>query len=109
MSFLSVPKFATMAKLGKATCVEIDRFQLKDKFKNIKIVNRKLLKMWPGVVNAPKDFDAYLEVLVLHVENNIPRSTWNATVWASQTSLRRWVGLGHMAHALCNRTDVRGG
>lgn len=82
-----------MAKLGKATCVKIGRFQLKGKFKNIEIVNRKLLKMWPGVVNAPKDFDAYLEVLVLQVENNIPPAMWNATVWASQTSLRRWVGL----------------
>lgn len=48
-SWTSVSDFVHEVEHDPATCVDVGRYQLYGKFKNIQIVNSKLVRMWPVV------------------------------------------------------------
>jgi hypothetical protein len=80
--------------LGKATCIDVGRFQLYSKFSHIQIVNRKLVKMWPNVASTLEDYDVYVDVLGLDsVDGGCVFSICNGAAWAAHTSLRWWIRL----------------
>jgi hypothetical protein len=93
-SYITVREFATLMHLGEASCVDIGRFQLSGKFGSIHIVHRKLVKMWPNVMDTPEEYDVYADLLgVVHNDISSFPVMQNVPAWAAQTSLRRWVGL----------------
>lgn len=91
--YVTVREFVRRTYLGQALCTDIGRFSLSGRFKDIQILHRKLVKMWPEVVNAPNDY--YVCGDVQAVIEATPLHPWLLRVpaWAAQTSLRRWVGL----------------
>lgn len=93
-SYITVCEFAAMMQLGEAVCVNIGRFELRGRFSHIRIVHRKLVKMWPDVASTPEDYDVYADVLGLtNLHGECIFEMFNVALWAAHTSLRRWVGL----------------
>ena len=92
-SWISVMDFVKEAKLGLATCVDVGRYQLHGKFKNIQIVNSKLVKMWPAVRDTPEDYNGVEQAMAIinSLESSIDVA--NIAAWASHTSLRCWVDI----------------
>ena len=93
-SYITVRSFATVMGLGEAICVDIGCFQLGGKFSHIQIVHRKMVNTWPEVVATPEGYDVYTDLLGLtyHQFGSILRMP-NVLVWATQTSLRRYISL----------------
>jgi hypothetical protein len=106
--YLTVPQFCGVAQLGEVTCIDIGIYQVHGLFGKFHIVNRRLKEMWPGVQSCVGDYDAYRELeSVLHrwpMSSSTFNGTHNIIAWASQTSLRCWVGL----HDLLISTTMSG-
>lgn len=79
--------------LGKATCIDIGRYQLHGKFEHVQIVNRKLADMWPAVRATPEDYNGVHDALAIIDSIGTSRDMPNVLTWASHTSLRCWVDI----------------
>ena len=53
--WVPVKDFVYEAGLESATCVDIGRYQLDGKFENVQIVNKRLVEMWPNVLETQRD------------------------------------------------------
>ena len=92
-SWVSVTNFVRGAGLGPATCVDIGRYQLHDKFKNVQIVNSELLRMWPAVRDTPEDYNGFEDAVAIIDGLGSSIDVPNVPAWASHTSLRCWVDI----------------
>lgn len=90
-SWISVMEFVEEAELEPATCVDIGRYQLHGKFKNIQIVNSKLVKLWPAVRDTPEDYNGVEQAMAIIESIQSSIDVANIAAWASHTSLRCWV------------------
>lgn len=91
--FVTVREFATMVQLGEVTCIDVGRFSCEGPFEDTHIVHRKLVKMWPEVLDTPRDYNVCSEALALVEAAVLCPWFHRASAWAAQTSLRRWIGL----------------
>jgi len=91
--WVPVTDFVYEADLEPATCVDIGRYQLHGKFKDVQIVNSKLVDMWPAVQDTPEAYDGFDDAV--NIINNLQSSidAPNVPAWASHTSLRCWVDI----------------
>lgn len=87
---------------GRLIPVEVGRYQLPDEFRNVQIVNRKLVEMWPSVESTPDDYDPLQEYAQLIDQYGIHE---DMIAWVLQTSFRCWVGLHNqlLVHASSGR------
>lgn len=92
-TWTSVMDFVREAKLEPATCVDVGRWQLHGKFKNVQIVNSKLVKMWPAVRGTPEDYNGVEDAMAIIEDLQSSMYVPNVATWASHTSLRCWVDL----------------
>lgn len=99
-TWVSVMEFVQDAGLGPATCVDVGRYQLHGKFKNIQIVNSKLIKMWQAVRDTPEDYDGVQDALAIIDGLQSSIDVPNVPTWASHTSLRCWVDIQQQFLAL---------
>ena len=101
--YLTVQGFCDLAQLGEVTCTDIGRWQLSGMFSRFEFVNRRLQRMWPGVREAPSDYEAYRKLASVRLNtssgqapnlNDQARTICAARIVRStQTSLRFWVCL----------------
>lgn len=95
--FVSVRGFAAATDLGEVTCVDVGRYVLQGQLEHVMFANSKLLRMWPNVANMPADYDAHSEAEEVLKRWSMSGNMANLMAWASQTSLRLWVGLYEQA------------
>jgi hypothetical protein len=90
---MTVSKFAQDAMLGPITCIDVGVYQLQDRLEKIRIVNRKLVELWPEVRDAPPDYDGVEDAMmeIHHLDSS--EMAYNVPAWAAQTSFRCWVAL----------------
>jgi hypothetical protein len=90
---MTVSKFAQHAMLGPITCIDVGVYQLQDKLEKVRIVNRKLVELWPEVRDAPPDYDGVEDAMmeIYHLDSS--EMAYNVPAWAAQTSFRCWVAL----------------
>jgi hypothetical protein len=91
--FHTVREFAMREDLGEVSCIDVGKFSLSGKFKGIQIINRRLVKMWPEVMDTPKDYNPRSDILALIHATPLSLQHRRLPVWAAQTSLRQWIGL----------------
>lgn len=104
---LTVVEFARMAQLGKVTCTDIGRYKLHGRFGRFTFVNRRITKMWPEVRTTSSDYDVWKDIDAVTSKWRLERTSdadTNFIAWATQTSLRLWVGM----HDLLLRTASSG-
>lgn len=101
---ITVVKFARIAQLGDVTCTDIGRYQLHGMFRKFTFVNRRLTQMWPHVRSTPDDYNACDDVVDVMNDWHTRCNTSNWVAWATQTSLRCWVGM----HDLLLQTAISG-
>jgi hypothetical protein len=89
----TVREFAMKEHLGEVSCIDVGKFSLSGMFKDIQIINRRLVKMWPEVMNTPNDYNARSDILALINASPLALQLLRVPAWAAQTSLRRWIGL----------------
>ena len=90
---MTVSKFAQDAMLGPTTCIDVGVYQLQGKLEKVRIVNRKLVELWPEVRNTPPDYDGIEDALVEIYRLDSSERAHNVPAWAAQTSFRCWVAL----------------
>lgn len=74
-------------------CEDVGLYKLHGQYAGVKIANSKLRKMWPNVASTPEDYDALRVVRKITNRWRISGDIADPVAWASQTSLRVWVGL----------------
>lgn len=90
---MTVRSFAESVDLGEVTCVDIGKYRLSGEYSKIMVANSKVLKLWPSVAGMPAEYDALAEARQVLVQWGLSTSLPKWMAWASQTSLRLWVGL----------------
>lgn len=100
LTWVPVTDFVQEAKLEPATCVDIGRYQLHGKFKNVQIVNKKLAEMWPAVRDTPEGYDGFDDAVAIINRLQSSIDVPNVMAWASHTSLRCWVDIQQQFLAL---------
>jgi hypothetical protein len=90
---MTVSKFAQDAMLGPTTCIDVVVYQLQGKLEKVRIVNRKLVGLWPEVRNAPPDYDGVEDAMMEVYDLDSSEMAHNIPAWAAQTSFRCWVAL----------------
>jgi hypothetical protein len=91
--FHTVRQFAMKEHLGEVSSIDVGKFSLSGMFKGIQIINRRLVKMWPEVMDTPNDYNARSDILALINASPLALQLRRVPAWAAQTSLRRWIGL----------------
>ena len=74
--------------LGPTTCIDVGVYQLQGKLEKVRIVNRKLVELWPEVRNTPPDYDGIEDALVEIYRLDSSERAHNVPAWAAQTSFR---------------------
>lgn len=92
-TWVPVMDFVSEADLEPATCIDIGRYQLHGKFKDVQIVNSRLVEMWPAVRDTPEGYDGFNDAvnIITNLQSSIDAP--NVPAWASHTSLRCWVDI----------------
>jgi hypothetical protein len=102
----TVPRFCEEANLGEATCVDIGRYQLHDKFAKCQFVHRRLVQLWPGVKSTPDDYDPFHDFECMRTKWPPRGNSQDFARWYLQTSLRCWIDMAEevrrvgLAHSL---------
>lgn len=99
---LSVSQFVHNAGLGNVTCTDIGQYRLQGKLKDVHIVHRQLVSLWPAVRDTPQDYNGLDDALAIIDKLETSEYGHNVSAWASQTSLRCWVDIQQQFIALVN-------
>lgn len=89
-----VPEFVeTAANLGRATCIDIGRYQLHGKYSKVQVINRRLTEMWPSAQDVTDSYDAWAHLETIMQEWEPLVDVPDRLPLTLQTSFKCWIGL----------------
>jgi hypothetical protein len=89
----TVSEFAERAMLGPVICVDIGLYMIQGQLPKVRIVNSKLFNIWHAVRTTPVGYDGLADAMANIDSLGASVFGHNVPAWASQISLRCWVGI----------------